>query len=306
MRTALVSVLATLALAGCGDSYKATDADPIGSDTAGTIDSGAADTDTDSDADTDSDSDADSDTDTDSDSDADSDTDADTGSGGGDTGSGGGDTSPATCPTSGSEWAWVVQTLEVGDATGGVDLDGDGTVDNVMAVARDSLNASILTEMSHGTVVLLQFWDVDDWCNDDMSGAIGWGADTDGDTTDNFTGTESFDATLDSSGHMAMASTATIAGSTWTASIPSASMTIGGYVLTPVTPVLIEGQATETTNTGVFGFGIDKEVMRAIAVDKGWDPSLADTLADLDTDGDGTTDAISAGFTFEAVSCTLY
>jgi len=70
--------------------------------------------------------------------------------------------------------------------------------------------------------------------------------------------------------------------------------------------VLLEGQATETTNTGVFGFGIDKEVLRGIAVDNGWDPSLADTLADLDTDADGVNDAISAGFTFDATACTLF
>ena len=43
-----------------------------------------------------------------------------------------------------------------------------------------------------------------------------------------------------------------------------------------------------------------------IATDNGWDPSLADSAADLDMDGDGETDAISVGFTFEAPTCTLF
>ena len=103
-----------------------------------------------------------------------------------------------------------------------------------------------------------------------------------------------------------MSSAATISGSTWTAEIPSASLSIGGYDFSPSTSILIQGTATETVNAGVLGFGLDKELLRQIAVDNGWDSSLADSLADLDTDGDGVTDAISVGFTFEAPTCSVY
>ena len=139
-----------------------------------------------------------------------------------------------------------------------------------------------------------------------MEGTIGAASDTDGDTTDNGTGSESFDAELDSSGHMSMSAAAIITGSTWTAEIASASMVAGGYEFEPVTSIHIEGHASETMNTGVIGFGLDKELLREIAIDNGWDSSLADSIADLDMDGDGTTDAVSVGFTFEAPSCLVY
>ena len=236
-------------------------------------------------------------TDSGSDADADTDTDTDT-----DTDSG-----SAECIPTGGDWAWVIQTLEVGDSTTGVDLNGDGAVDNAMSLAATGMNRAIVSAMANSsTVIVVQFWGVDDWCNDGVNGAIGMASDTDGDPTDNGSGSESFDATLDGSGHMSMSSAATISGSAWSASIPSASLSIGGYDFSPSTPILIEGTASETMNSGVLGFGLDKELLRAIADDNGWDGTLADSLADLDTDADGVPDAISIGFTFEAPTCSVY
>ncbi len=277
------------ALAGCSQNYKGVDDTGIGN----SIDSDA-DTDADSDSDSDADSDADSDTDSDSDTDADTDTDTDT------------DTD-ADCVPTGGDWSWVIQTLEVGDSTTGIDLDGDGSVDNALSPVASGMNVAIADAMStSSTVMVVQFWGVDDWCNDSMDGAIGAATDTDGNASDNGSGSESFDAELDGSGHMSLSSGATISGSTWTAEIPSAEVTIGGWSFEPVTPIYVEGTASETMNSGVLGFALDKELMRQIATDNGWDPSLADSAADLDMDGDGETDAISVGFTFEAPTCTLF
>jgi hypothetical protein len=282
------------ALTACHLDYK-TSGD---SDTTGITDGDAdTDTDADSDSDADSDTDADTDSDTDTDTDADSDTDTDT-----DTG-----TSDA-CEPDAAEWTWVVDTLVVGSSSEGVDLDGDGTVDNVLSVASSSLNDAISAELSAGTTALvLQFWDIDDWCDDDVFAGLVVASDTDGDPTDNTSGSEVFDpgTNVDGSGHATLSAAANVSGGAYHVEIPSASLEIGGYLLDSATPIVIEGMVSAGTNTGSFGFGLSIETVIPIAEDNGFPASAVRGLADLDTDGDGTNDALSLGFVFTSVPCGL-
>jgi hypothetical protein len=82
-------------------------------------------------------------------------------------------------------------------------------------------------------------------------------------------------------------------------------MEIGGYTISPATAIYVEGAAGESGNDGVMGFGIANETLYPIAEANGYDPSLVDRMADLDTDGDGTNDALSIGFVFTSVPCGL-
>lgn len=226
------------------------------------------------------------------------------GNGGGDTGDGGG-----SCPTGGRDFTWVADALEVGGASDGVDLDGDGAVDNVLAIAAASLNAAIAEELATGDVALvLQFWELDDWCDDgSFWGGLVVATDTDGDPSDNYGGGETFDggSGVDGSGHATQAAEASVRDSAYEVRIDGGAVEVGGYYLRSATPIVIEGTATPTENVGAFGFGIAAGDLYGFADDAGYDRGLVDDLADLDTNGDGTPDALSVGFTFHAVSCRL-
>ena len=224
--------------------------------------------------------------------------------GGSDTGGG-----TATCPTGGGTFNWVGSALEVGNASEGVDLDGDGAVDNVFSLAARSRNDDIATALADGsTVLVMQFWNIEDWCDDgSFQGGILIATDLDGNGADNYSGSETFDpgTNVDSSGHAVQHASATVSGSNYSVTIPGAELSIGGVDITTATPILIEGTANETENSGHFGFGIAVTDLVPYAEANGIDPSLLYSLADLDTDGDGVGDAISAGFVFDSVSCGL-
>ena len=294
-----------LTAVGCSQTYSSDDKNPAGTtddgfvegDTdTGTVDDTAGDTDTD--ADTDADTDTDTDTDTDSGTNTDTGEDTDTG------------TTAGSCPSSVSEMVWVVQTLEVTTSRAGLDLDGDGTGDNQLAVVRDALNSSILSTFPTSPVVLAwQMWDVEDWCDDPaIVGAFLSPSDDDGDHTDDYSGTEAFNAgdQIDASGHAVENGAGAITGGTYTFTFASGEFYVGGFTLTNATPVIVEGTANESANTGKFAFGLSVTLMEEIAVAEGYDPALAAGLADLDTDGDGKADAISVTFDFTAVPATVY
>ncbi len=293
-----------IVLAGCSQTYSTEGKSPIGSDTADT--GSGNDTDTDSGTDTAKDTGKDTGVDTGKDSGIDTaDTATDTG---GDTGT---DTGTAgSCPASKSQMVWVVQTLEVAETRGGLDLDGDGTGDNVLAAVRDALNTSIIDTFPTTPVVLAwQMWGVDDWCDDpSITGAFLSPSDVDGDHTDDYSGTEAFSAgaQINGKGLAVENGAGSITSGTYTFSFASGSFDVGGFTLVNATPVLVTGTADESGNSGKFAFGMDKSLMAEIAVAEGYDASLADALADLDTDGDGVGDALSVTFDFVAVPATVY
>ena len=281
-------LLAVSALAGCSQTYATDKTQDAFADTAeDTADTADADTDTDTDSDSDSDSDSDTDTGTD--------TNIDTG---------------GACPSSVSEMAWVVEHLEVSTATNGLDLDGDGRGDNVIAAMRDAINASILETFPGTPVVLVwQMWDVDDWCDDsDITGAFMSPEDVDGDHADDYSGSEAFSAgaDLDAGGHAVENGGGSIGSGVYTFELAHGELWVGGFTLTNATPVLVVGTADESANAGQFGFGLAIPLMEEIAISEGYDPALATALADLDADGDGELDSLSVTFEFTAVPATVY
>lgn len=241
-----------------------------------------------------------------SDADPFSDLEGDTGEGGG--GSGGlGDPDQAACPTGGRDYAWVATSLAVGAGDEGLDLDGDGSVDNVLAIAASALNPSIDEALAAGAALVVQFWAFDDWCFDDsFYGGLVVATDPDGDPSDNASG-ETFSGgdALDADGHATLSAEGAVDDSQYDVWIPGAEVEIGGILLVAATPIHIQGVATPTDNAGLIGFGIGADDLRPFAESAGFDPDLVDSLADLDSDGDGTLDALSIGFRFASVSCRI-
>jgi hypothetical protein len=133
-------------------------------------------------------------------------------------------------------------------------------------------------------------------------------SDVDGDHTDDYSGSESFDAgdQIDASGLAVENGPGSISESVYTFTFASGEFYVGGFTLTNATPVVVVGTADEKTNTGKFAFGLSVELMEEIAIEEGYDPALAAGLADLDTDADGVADAISVTFDFTAVPATVY
>jgi len=280
------------ALTACSDSIVAKDAEDPWQDT-GNLDDTDSDTDSDDDSDTDSDNDSDTDSDNDSDTDADTDTDTDV---------------PTECPSATGQGTYVVNSLRVGTAAEGIDLDGDGAPNNVLSLGASSLDPSLSEALGGSTVLVLQLWDVEDWCNDTsaMAGLLA-ATDTDGDVSDNYSGSEVFDggSAVDASGHATMSAAATIAGGSYRVEIASASFEVGGYELVPSTSIIVEGVASDVSNEGVMGFGLSVEFVQGLAADSGLDSSVVAALADLDTDGDGTNDSLSVAFVFGTTTCGL-
>jgi hypothetical protein len=237
-------------------------------------------TDTDTAADTDTDSDADTDTDT--------------------------DTGLATT------WNWDVQTLEVADRTEGYDLDGDGDDDNalwVLASVIDPVIAGLLTDAAR--VIVLQVSDLDDWTTDDeVHVGLFTGADTDGDPTDNYSGTETFDAGagIDTSGVALVTASSPLDGGRYEVVLLAGSIPLGDTTLETASPIHIGGKPAESLHRGSIGFGLSVDTLVTVGTAAGLDSDTLGQLsriADLDTDGDGTDDAISCTFTLTAPSCAV-
>jgi cytochrome c biogenesis factor len=83
------------------------------------------------------------------------------------------------------------------------------------------------------------------------------------------------------------------------------SVEVGGYTLESVSGVVVEGTATAAGNQGVMGFAISVETMVPIAEANGYSRDIVERLADIDSDGDGTNDALSIAFVFTSVPASL-
>ncbi|MBM4393863.1 MAG: hypothetical protein FJ090_22275, partial [Deltaproteobacteria bacterium] len=123
-----------------------------------------------------------------------------------------------------------------------------------------------------------------------------------------YSGSEAFDAgsAIDSSGHSTDVGTVVIASSTWSIVVASASFEAGGFTLTNATPVHGVGIADDDGIAGTIGFALPATLMSEIVAAEGYDPDLVWLLADIDSDGDGTYDALSIAFEFTGVPGSVY
>lgn len=218
------------------------------------------------------------------------------------------DSGPAACPASVDTVEYVVDTIAVGTEDEGFDLDGDGDVDNSVSAAKALLDPELEDYVTNfAEVTVLQMWFLQDWCNDDVAIGIINGLDEDDDRTDNHSGTEAFDSSgsVDGEGHSIYDGIGVIADSVVSGNIADVTLNFGFVSLASVTPVYVEGTVSESEWSGVVGAAADVDDLGVYLESQGLAPELATVLADLDMDGDGENDAVSAGFETHAVPCTL-
>jgi hypothetical protein len=204
----------------------------------------------------------------------------------------------------------VVKNAQLAKNTEGVDLDGDGTVDNAIGYFGFLINDSIeATLADSSTVAVLQLVGIDDFANDEAELGIFPAEDTDDDTSDNLAGSETFDggSAVDNSGVAVSTAPITIADHKYTAELPSQTLTFGTYTLVAATPIYVVGEAYAPNNRGIIALGIDKDALKDELDKNGYSQysGLIDTLADLDTDGDDEMDAVSAALSFGSTTCTI-
>ncbi len=228
---------------------------------------------------------------------------AELGDSGGDTGT------PPACPVDSDSVTFVTDSIAVGTSSEGFDLDGDGVIDNAAALAKSLLDPQLLDfTANQPEVLILQLWDLQDWCNDAVGVGFINGLDTDGDPSDNHSGSEVFDpgADVDADGHAVYAGAGTIAGSVVTGTIFHAQLNFGFVSIDTATPLYLSGTVAADGFSGIVGTAVDAVALGSFLESQGLPASLATSLADVDTDGDGTADAVSAAFEVHTVTCGIH
>ncbi|MCE9636325.1 MAG: hypothetical protein K8T90_11535 [Planctomycetes bacterium] len=220
---------------------------------------------------------------------------------------------------------WVISSLALAPSSGGVDLDGDGTPDNQLAslqsliatIAPDvDLSQSLTDSLSaNGQFALYEMWYVQSLAGDPfvLAGALN-ATDADGDTTNNFDGNGSFLAdvsTLGGDGHPAVrVATSIVKNGDYRIDFTGQGLLLGGISLPENAIVIVEGNVSAPANDGFIGFSISLSTIQTLISGAGVTLSplqlvLLNSFLDIDTDGNGSKDALSASFSFTADKATV-
>lgn len=222
---------------------------------------------------------------------------------------------------------WVLRSLTLSPANGGVDVDGDGDLDNGFAAAQstfadllpgseldiDQLVADAL--MTGDDVTLLQMWGVDSFDGDErVFAGLLTGMDTDQDRADNFSGVEAFDVTgrLGDDGYAPIqGATAFTAGGNYRGAFGGSDFDLIGFTFDETMRVIVDGTADAADNVGSLGFALPLAQIYTLLEERGVNVNFlvrlaVGAVADVDLDGNGSNDALSISFDFDAVGCDIF
>lgn len=230
-------------------------------------------------------------------------TDTDVGGGGGPGGGGpggGGGGSEAVV------WHHAVSSVDVLPATEGFDLDGDGDIDNTFGNLADFLAGRLDDLVGQAeAIIVLQTW------QDDDGASIGLlaGTDQDDNLDDNDSGSEVFvvgDDQLDADGRAVEGITVTLNGQGgYTTRLPPGPLNLFGISMPAVTQIRWAGVVDEDTHVVRFGTAVSLAPLEQIMEDNGlgWLVGTLGQFKDIDSDGNGSKDAVSVAFLLEGVPC---
>ncbi len=201
----------------------------------------------------------------------------------------------------------VITDIEVAGRTEGIDLDGDSTADNALWVLGPLIDP-LTDNIDENAVVMILQVATDGELSEASRAWVGLlaGADQDGDRLDNDSGTESFAvADLDADGLAPAGVDVPLAAGHYTAVLADESIQVGALTFQAATGLHIDGQVSVDTHTGLLGFAMPIERLTDLTelLGSSEDAGELQALADIDTDGDGTPDAISIVFAFSTTPC---
>lgn len=204
-------------------------------------------------------------------------------------------------------WAHVISNIRVMAERQGFDVDGDGTIDNALGQVEGVLNP--LLNQQYGSVPLYAGSGITGLGPNNGVGEMAIFAleDTDLDLTDNFSGYEELIISM-GGGAVVSALVDVAPDGTYATVLPAGTITVGPIAIPTSTPIQVEGTVTAATHEGRLGAAVPKSAVDALIVAYGLPSFVAALLAnlpDIDTDGDGTADSISAALRFEGVSCVI-
>ncbi len=227
----------------------------------------------------------------------------------------------------GTTYHHVVVTLRIAPAIGGFDWTGDGVPENALAQLQSlvgpltgglDMNVPTASGIVSGALSeILQVAAVGSLDGDEIVLVGHFHADdVDGDPSDNAFGGEQFtpaSGARDARGHAAAGAAAAL-GSGGAYEVEVAGRFAVPFGLEPIAvadSVRLRGNVTTDTHSGTLGMLVPGSVVfRCLAAFvpaqfSAQVPGVATSLLDVDTDGDGTADAMSAAFTFQAVRAEL-
>lgn len=208
----------------------------------------------------------------------------------------------------------VVAEITVAPTGTGFDLDGDGDLDNALLPFKSVLDP-LIVELYDGATTstegVLQVWGVATLVGA-SSGALSviTANDTDGDPSDNTSGTEPLVANgnVDEQGRGIVGVTVELADGEYETSMLEPSITLGTYTLETATLIHLAGTIAVDRHDVLVGFALSEEALLAVAEALGLDDSFVELLlaaVNVDSDGDGTDDALGMAFEIGAVSCVI-
>lgn len=226
---------------------------------------------------------------------------------------------------SGASYLWVLSSLRTAASKQGVDLTGDGKPDNQFGAIQTLLTlfgggfdldqAFAGAVGQDGRYAMIEMWMVQDLAKADpfvLAGALG-ATDSDADPSNDLGGSGTFvadPATIAEDEHaLVRVGTSLASGGKYRIDLTGQALALGGFDVPDGTLVVIEGTATASSNAGFIGMAIPKaqviDILTAQGVDVSAFQAALTALADVDTDGDGTKDAISISLAFTSVPGTL-
>lgn len=199
---------------------------------------------------------------------------------------------------------WVMVELRVANATDGVDLDGDGTKDNALSTVDTAVTALLAGAVARAeNAQVVQLGDVSSFEEDpDVIFAVFTVPDPDG-AANNASGTANFDAdgAVDEQGRASQSAPTAIYGGEYQVRIPGPGLVVGEVDLIATTDIYIAGFPQLATQELLVAFAISVDSLDRL----GEFGDGAAAIADIDTDGDGIDDAVSAAFEVDTVACTV-
>lgn len=206
----------------------------------------------------------------------------------------------------------VLTVFHVSPRDEGADFNGDGAADNAIWPLASALDGVLAQRLAGNVHVLVeQLGDVDDWSDDaSVTVALFPAVDLDNNGADNTSGAEAFDAEgfVDADGVALAQAPGVLVGGRYTATLPPGDFQVGSIVFAVATNIVLSGQVTASGQTGRVSLGVTKPAIESALTAENLDSgtiALLTGLADLDLDQDGTLDAVSMSFDFEATACGL-